>query len=517
MKKYNEQIQRFGRSLLLPIGIMAPIGMLVGLSGAFTQSYWIKLFPVFGDPNVSLVFKSINTIANTVFSNIPLLFAMGVAYGMSKKEKGIAVFSSVVSYLVLLITIKVWLGAAGQLVAPAEASYHGQTTVLGIQTLNVNVLGGIIAGLISAWAADKFYNLELPLALAFFGGRKSVPIISIGCTIIIGLILPFFWQYFVAFTTSLSGLLLHKILGPILSGFINRLMIPFGLHHVWNSMLRYTEAGGTYLINGETYIGYLNAMNEILFNLGPESEYWKMMPELTRFGAQNQMVRTLFVFPGIGLAMYQTAYPENKAIAKSLILTSVLTAILGNVTEPLEFTFLFIAPGLYVVYALLGSLSTLALYFMGTSVGYIRGTIFDFIIFGVMQMNSKWYNIIIVGIVMFIINYLIFKWWIVKFDVKTPGREDEPNEDNELIREKRYSEIAAIVIDALGGKENITNVENCITRLRIDFKEKNKIDNDKLKTSGCSGVFFPTNTQIHIVFGPLVEFVRNAVDEQLGK
>ena len=205
MKKYSEQIQRFGRSLLLPIGVMAPIGMLVGLSGAFTQSYWIKLFPVFGNPNVTLVFKSINTIANTIFNNIPLLFAMGVAYGMSKKEKGIAVFSSVVSYLVLLITIKVWLQAAGQLAASADATYQGQTTVLGIQTLNINVLGGIIAGLVSAWAADRFYNLELPLALAFFGGRKSVPIISIGCTTVIGLVLPFFWQYFVTFTSSLSG------------------------------------------------------------------------------------------------------------------------------------------------------------------------------------------------------------------------------------------------------------------------------------------------------------------------
>ena len=294
-------------------------------------------------------------------------------------------------------------------------------------------------------------------------------------------------------------------------------MIPFGLHHVWNAMLRFTEAGGTYVINGQTYIGYLDAMNEILFNLGPESEYWALMPELTRFGAQNQMVRTMFVFPAIGLAMYKTAYPENKALAKSLILTSVLTAALGNVTEPLEFTFLFIAPALYVIYALIGTLGSLALYFMGTAVGYIRGTVFDFVIFGVMMKNSHWINIVIVGVISFFIYYFLFKWWIVKFDVKTPGREDEPSADNVLIREKRYDEIAKIVIEALGGPSNIGTVDNCITRLRIDINDNKKIDKDLLKKSGCAGIFFPTTKHIHIVFGPLVEFVRNAVDDELGR
>ena len=517
MKKYSEQIQRFGRSLLLPIGVMAPVGLLLGLSGAFTQSYMIELIPFLGNPTVKLIFTSIRQIADLIFANIPIMFAMGVAIGMTKRDKSIAVFAAVMSYLMLLVTMNVWLKATGQLITEGNIAIGGQATVLGIQTMNVNVLGGIICGLVAAWAADKFYNLELPIAFAFFSGKKSVPLISMGVTVVIGLVLPFFWQYFIAFCSSLSGLLTHKILGPVLSGFVNRMMIPFGLHHVWNAMLRFTEAGGTYVINGETYIGYLSAMNEILFNLGPDSEYWAMMPELTRFGAQNQMVRTMFVFPAIGLAMYKTAYPENKALAKSLIVTSVLTAMLGNVTEPLEFTFLFISPALYVVYALLSTVASLALYFMGTAVGYIRGTIFDFIIFGVMYKNSHWINIVIVGIISFVVYYFLFKWWIVKFDVKTPGREDEPSTDNVLIREKRYDEIAKIVIDALVGPSNIGTVENCITRLRVDINDNKKIDKDLLKKSGCSGVFFPTNKHIHIVFGPLVEFIRNSVDDQLGR
>ena len=515
MKKYSEQIQQFGRSLLLPIGVMAPVGLLLGVSGAFSQSYMIAMLPFLGTPWVNQLFVGIRTVSDVVFGNLPILFAMGVAYGMSKKDKGIAVFSSTLGYIVLLIVMNVWLKNTGNLITEGNIAVGGQATVLGIQTVNVNVFGGILVGLIASWATDRFYNLQLPLAFAFFGGKKSVPLITSCCVIALGLVVPFFWGYLISFFASMSGLLLHPILGQILSGVINRLLIPFGLHHVWNAMLRFTEAGGVYVINEVQYIGYLDAMNEILFNLGPDSPYWSMMPDLTRFGAQNQMVRTMFMFPAIGLAMYHTAYPENKAIAKGLILTSVATAFFGNVTEPLEFTFLFIAPVLYLAYAILGSLCSIALYAMKTAVGYIRGTVFDFVIFGVMYKNSNWINIVIVGCVAAVITYFMFKWYILKFDVKTPGREDEAAFDNELLREKKYDEIAKIVVEAMGGRENIVHVENCITRLRIDFKDKTKIDGEGLKKAGCAGIFFPSGTHIHIVFGPMVEFIKNAVDDEI--
>ncbi len=517
MKKYNDAIQRFGRSLLLPIGVMAPVGLLLGLSGAFAQAYMIELLPFLGTPAINTLMISIRTISDTIFNNTPILFAMGVAYGMSKKDKGISVFAAVISYLVLLITMNVWLTHTGNLITEGNIAVGGQSMVLGIQTVNVNVFGGILAGLASAWATDKFYNLQLPTAFAFFAGRKSVSLIAMGVMIVTGLVLPIFWQYLIAFFSSMSKFLLHPILGSILSGVVNRLLIPFGLHHVWNAMLRFTEAGGVYVIEGVEYIGYMGAMNEILFNLGPSSPYWEMMPELTRFGAQGQMVRTMFVFPAIGLAMYRTAYPEYKKMAKGLIITSVMTAILGNVTEPLEFTFLFIAPPLYFLYALIGSFGSIALYYMGTAVGYIRGTIFDFLIFGVLMENSNWINIVIVGIVQGIIMYFLFKWYIVKFNVPTPGRDDEGAVDSVLIQEKRFNEIAAIAVEALGGAENIKTVENCITRLRIDFVDKTKIDPKLLRESGCSGVFFPTSGHIHIVYGPMVEFIRNEVESILGR
>lgn len=516
MKKYSEQIQRFGRSLLLPIAVMAPIGMLLGISGAFAQNYMIDLVPMFGAPWFNTLMVSIRTVSDTIFKNLPLLFAMGVAYGTAKSDKGIAVFSSVLAYLIMIVVMSVWLDVTGNLIVEGNIAVGGQIVILGIQTLNVNVFGGIIAGLIAAWATDRFYDLQLPIAFAFFGGRKSVPLIAMGIAIVFGLVIPYFWQALIAFFSSLSGLLLHPILGNLLSSVVNRMLIPFGLHHVWNAMLRFTEAGGTYMINGEEYIGYLGAMNEILFNLGPSSEYWEMMPGLTRFGAQQQMVRTLFVFPAIGLAMYNSARDENKQMAKGLIITSVVTAFFGNVTEPLEFTFLFIAPILYVLYAFIGALGGIALYFMGTAVGYIRGTIFDFVIFGVLYPGSNWFNIVIVGVIEGLVMYALFRWYIERFNVPTPGREEGAPQDNTLLKERKFDEIGRLVVEGLGGPQNITNVENCITRLRVDIVDRREVDNKLLEKAGSSGVFFPSTKHIHVVFGPMVEFVRNAVDDEIS-
>lgn len=517
MKKFNEEIQRFGRSLLLPIAVMAPIGMILGLSGALVQSYMIAKIPFLGNPTINMLLKSLREIAGIIFKNIPLLFAMGVAYGMSKKEKGIAVFSSVIAYLILNITISVWLKLTGNLVESAEMAKNGQAMILGIQTLRLDALGGIICGLIAAKVADRFYKLELPVAFAFFGGKKSVPIISIGLSMIAGLIIPFFWQFLTNGLTNLSKILLKGYIGTFIFHTMNRLLIPFGLHHVWNSLLRFTPAGGTYVIDGQTFVGVLPTLNYILFKAGPSSPAWEMMPSLTRYMAQVQMVTTMFILPAIGLAMYRTAHDKNKKFVKGMIITMALTATLGNVTEPMEFSFIFIAPLLYIFHSVMVGVTGVALYAMNTAVGYIRGTVFDFGIFGLMYEHTRWYNIIIVGVVMFIIYYFVFTWAIKKWNLSTPGREDEEMIHNTLLQEKKYSEIAKIVIEGLGGKDNIVNVDNCITRLRVDLRDVRKIDKDRLKDSGTSGIFLPSKNHIHVVFGPHVEFVKHAVDEELIK
>lgn len=515
-KKFSESVQKFGRTLLLPIGVLAPVGMILGISGALVQPYMIERFAFLGNDSVNSVLISIRSIASVIFDNIPLLFAMGVSYGMAKKDKGIAVFASVTGYLTLIITANVWLTLTDRLADPAVMTQMGQINVLGIQTMNISAAGGIITGLIAAWATDRFYNLELPTAFAFFSGKKSVPIITIGLMILVGGTLPFIWQIFVSALMKLSVVIL-SVVGPFFTAAGERLFIPFGLHHVWNALFRFTEAGGTYVIDGETYVGVVPALNEVLFNQGPNSQYWSLMPDLTRFMAQQQMLVTLFLFPAIAFAMYRTARKENKAEVKSMLITMVLTAMLGNVTEPLEFTFVFIAPLLYVVYAIIVGIGAVLLSLLGVAIGYIRGTVFDFAIFGLLYEKTNWVFLVVVGLVLAVITYFIFYWSIVKFDIKTPGREESQNLDNTLIKEKRYDEIAEIVIDGLGGKENIDTVENCITRLRIDIKDMNVINKALLEKSGCSGFFFPAAKHIHIVYGPQVEFVRNAVDEALKK
>ena len=510
---WKDSIQTFGRSLLLPIALLAPIGMVMGICSAMGQSYMIEKFPFLGNEILKLVLSSLQNIT-------PLLFAMGVAQGMAKNEKGIAVFSSAVGYLTLNVVMSVYLKATGTMADAAVAAQVGQGTVLGIQTLKIEALGGLISGLVAAKVADRFYRLELPLAFAFFGGKKSIPIITFVCMIPIGLVIPVIWNVLTSFLISISFIFTAPYVGNAVYYTLNRALIPFGLHHVLASLVRFTEAGGTYMINGTEYVGILNATNEILFNLGPTSEYWKqLMPTLTSYLGGAQMLTTLFRVPAIGLAMYHTSFLKNRKIAKGVILTCCLTAFLGNITEPLEFSFLFISPPLFILYCVMCGIGAIPYQMLNICIGYIRGTIFDFGIFGLLYEDTQWISLVILGIINFVVFYFVFKWFIVKFNLETPGREAFEIEESAsvLLKEKNWPAIAAIVIEGLGGKENIVNVENCISRLRVDLKDPNKVDQIKIKDSGCAGIFFPSANHIHVVFGPHVEFVRHAVDDSLKK
>ncbi len=517
---WKESIQTFGRSLLLPIALLAPIGMVMGICSALGQSYMIAKFPVLGNENLRLILSSLQTITSIVFNNIPILFAMGVAQGMAKHEKGIAVFAATVGYLTLNVVMSVYLKATGTLADPAIAAQVGQGTVLGIQTLKIEALGGLIAGIVAAKVADRFYRLELPLAFAFFGGKKSIPIITFVAMVPIGLVIPVIWSIFTSFLNSISFIFMAPHIGNAIYYTLNRALIPFGLHHVLASLIRFTEAGGVYMINGTEYVGILNAMNEIQFNLGPTSEYWsELMPALSSYLGGAQMLTTLFRVPAIGLAMYHTSYLKNRKIAKGVLLTCCLTAFLGNITEPLEFSFLFISPSLFILYCIMCGIGALPYQMLKISIGYIRGTIFDFGIFGLLYENTHWPALILLGVINFVAFYVVFRWYIEKFNLETPGRESFEVEESAsvLLKEKNWPAIAAIVIEGLGGKGNIVNVENCISRLRVDLNDGTKVDQVKIKDSGCAGIFFPSEKHIHVVFGPHVEFVRHAVDDALKK
>lgn len=437
-----------------------------------------------------------------------------------QKRGGIAVFASVVGYLTLNVVMSVYLTQTGTMVDASVAAQYGQGTVLGIQTLKIEAMGGLIAGLVAAQVANRFYRLELPLAFAFFGGKKSIPIITFAVMILIGLVVPIIWNVLTSFLISISFIFTAPCIGSAIYYALNRALIPFGLHHVLASLVRFTEAGGTYMINGTEYVGILNATNEVLFNLGPTSEYWsQLMPTLTSYLGGAQMLTTLFRVPAIGLAMYHTSFLKNRKIAKGVILTCCLTAFLGNITEPLEFSFLFISPPLFILYCIMCGIGLIPYQLLHICIGYIRGTIFDFGIFGLLYENTNWLNLILLGIVNFVVFYFVFKWFILKFKLETPGRESFEVEESAsvLLKEKNWPAIAAIVVEGLGGKENIINVENCISRLRIDLKDPDKVDQVKIKDSGCAGIFFPSKNHIHVVFGPHVEFVRHAVDDLLKK
>lgn len=515
---FKAGIQTFGRSLLLPIAVLAPIGMIMGICSALGQSYMVEKFPILAAPLLKMLIGGARDITSIIFNNIPILFAMGVAQGMAKKEKGIAVFASVIGYLTLNVVMNVYLKETGTLADSATMAQVGQGMVLGVQTLKTEALGGLISGFVAAKVADRFHDLELPLAFAFFGGKKSIPIITFACMVPIGLALPIVWNLLIKFLISIAFIFTTDYVGSGIYYMLHRALIPFGLHHVLAAVVRFTEAGGTYLINGTEYVGILPAVNEILFNLGPESPYWaEMMPKLTSYLGGSQMLTTLFRVPAVGLAMYHTAYAKNKKLCRGVIMTCVLTAFLGNITEPLEFSFLFISPPLYVIYCVLCGLMTIPYQLLHICIGYIRGTIFDFGIFGLMYEHTQWINLILLGVVNFTVFYFVFKFFIKKWNLETPGRESFEIEESAgvLLKEKRWPEIAKIVIDNLGGVDNIEKVENCISRLRVDLKDPEKVNQAGLKDSGCAGIFFPSKNHIHVVFGPHVEFVRNAVDKLL--
>ncbi|MFT3877757.1 MAG: PTS transporter subunit EIIC [Propioniciclava sp.] len=517
-ERFKKGIQTFGRSLLLPIAVLAPVGMIMGLANALTQSYLIDKAAWLGNPVLQEVLMSLQKIAQVVFDNIPLLFAMGVAYGMCKRDKGIAVFASTIGYLTMQMVMNVYLNVTGTLIKDPELMRAaGQGLVLGVQTVKLEAAGGIIAGLLAAYCCDKWGAIQLPLAFAFFGGKKFVAIATFLLMIPIGFVIPVVWGWFTQFLIFISPIFMNDIFGVGLYWTAHRLCIPFGLHHVLASIVRFTEAGGIYIINDQPFVGILPAANEVLFNQGPGTQAWdEHGPKLFGYLASGQMLTTLFRIPAIGLAMYHTAFKENKQIAKAAILTVVLTAFLGNITEPIEFSFLFIAPGLFILYAVLCGIMALPLQFLDITIGYIRGTIFDFGIFGFLYDDTNWLNLVLLGLVNSVVFYFVFRFVITKWKLETLGREKAMG-DRTLLMEKRYDEIAELVIAGLGGKENIKNVDNCVSRLRVDIVSNDAVDRDALKDTGTSGLFFPQAGHIHIVFGPYVEFVRNAVDAAMKK
>lgn len=520
-------LQRVGRSFMLPIALLPVAGLLLGIGSSFTNE---TMLAAYGLNSVihpgTLIYTILDVMSQTgsaVFNNLALLFAMGVAIGMARKEKEVAALSGAVAYIIMNTAIQAMINAAGGVEAmPANST----TTMLGITTLQMGVFGGIVVGLGVAALHNKFYKIELPQVLAFFGGTRFVPIISSIVYLVVGIAMFYIWPVVQSGIAALGALVLASgYAGTFIYGLLERALIPFGLHHVFYMPFWQTAVGGTAIIDGVTVTG---AQNIFFAELASKSTT-VFSVSATRFMA-GKFPFMMFGLPGAALAMYQCAKPEKKKAAGGLLLSAALTAFLTGITEPLEFTFIFVALPMYAVHCVLAGLSFMLMHILNVGVGMtFSGGLIDLVLFGVMQGNAKthWIWVVVVGAVYFVLYYLIFRFMISKFDYKTPGRDDA--EEVKLYTRADVNTrsaasgstapagddpVSALIVEGLGGAANLSDVDCCATRLRCTVKDAALVRQDVLKASGASGVICKGNG-VQVVYGPKVAVIKAKLEDYL--
>ena len=520
-------LQRVGRSFMLPIALLPVAGLLLGIGSSFTNE---TMLAAYGLNSVihpgTLIYTILDVMSQTgsaVFNNLALLFAMGVAIGMARKEKEVAALSGAVAYIIMNTAIQAMINAAGGVEAmPANST----TTMLGITTLQMGVFGGIVVGLGVAALHNKFYKIELPQVLAFFGGTRFVPIISSIVYLVVGIAMFYIWPVVQSGIAALGALVLASgYAGTFIYGLLERALIPFGLHHVFYMPFWQTAVGGTAIIDGVTVTG---AQNIFFAELASKSTT-VFSVSATRFMA-GKFPFMMFGLPGAALAMYQCAKPEKKKVAGGLLLSAALTAFLTGITEPLEFTFIFVALPMYAVHCVLAGLSFMLMHILNVGVGMtFSGGLIDLVLFGVMQGNAKthWVWVVVVGAVYFVLYYIIFRFMISKFDYKTPGRDDA--EEVKLYTRADVNArsaasgstapagddpVSALIVEGLGGAANLSDVDCCATRLRCTVKDAALVRQDVLKASGASGVICKGNG-VQVVYGPKVAVIKAKLEDYL--
>ena len=520
-------LQRVGRSFMLPIALLPVAGLLLGIGSSFTNE---TMLAAYGLNNVihpgTLIYTILDVMSqtgNAVFSNLALLFAMGVAIGMARKEKAVAALSGAVAYIIMNTAIQAMINAAGGVEAmPANST----TTMLGITTLQMGVFGGIVVGLGVAALHNKFYKIELPQVLAFFGGTRFVPIVSSIVYLVVGIAMFYIWPVVQSGIAALGALVLASgYAGTFIYGLLERALIPFGLHHVFYMPFWQTAVGGTAIIDGVTVTG---AQNIFFAELASKSTT-VFSVSATRFMA-GKFPFMMFGLPGAALAMYQCAKPEKKKVAGGLLLSAALTAFLTGITEPLEFTFIFVALPMYAVHCVLAGLSFMLMHILNVGVGMtFSGGLIDLVLFGVMQGNAKthWMWVVVVGAVYFVLYYIIFRFMISKFNYKTPGRDDA--EEVKLYTRADVNArsaasgstapagddpVSALIVEGLGGADNLSDVDCCATRLRCTVKDVALVKQDVLKASGASGVICKGDG-VQVVYGPKVAVIKAKLEDYL--
>ena len=522
-------LQRVGRSFMLPIALLPVAGLLLGIGSSFTNQTMREAYGLTGviyeGGIVYTILDIMNQCGSAVFNNLALLFAMGVAIGMAKKEKEVAALSGAIAYLVMNTAISAMITARGGVEAMAA---NTTTSTLGITTLQMGVFGGIIVGLGVAALHNRFYKIQLPQVLSFFGGTRFVPIVCTAVFVVVGIAMFYVWPIVQMGIAALGDLVIRSgYAGTWIYGLLERALIPFGLHHVFYMPFWQTAVGGTAIVDGVTIQG---AQNIFFAELASKStEVFSV--SATRFMA-GKFPLMIFGLPGAALAMYRAAKPEKRKVAGGLLISAALTAMLTGITEPLEFTFLFVAPLMYAVHCVYAGLAYMLMHIFGVGVGMtFSGGIIDLTLFGILQGNAKthWIWIVVVGVVYFVVYYFTFYFMITKMDLKTPGREDEGEETKLFTRSDFKAKtgvgpdgsnpaggvsdpVSALILKGLGGKANLSDVDCCATRLRVTVIDPEKVSDALLKQSGASGVIHKGNG-VQVVYGPQVAVIKsNLVD-----
>ena len=515
-------LQRVGRSFMLPIAILPVAGLFLGIGGSFTNETMLNAYGLMGvmgpGTPINAFLTVLNDAGNIVFANLPLLFAMGVAIGMAKKEKEVAALSGAIAFLIMHASI----GALININGGTEAMLDGSTAdVLGITSLQMGVFGGMLVGLGVAALHNRFYKIELPQVLSFFGGTRFVPIVCAITYLLVGIIMFYIWPHIQSAIYSVGNIVQSSgYAGTWLYGFMERALIPFGLHHVFYLPFWQTAVGGTAMVGGQLVEGAQNIFFAELATPG----ITEFSVEATRFMA-GKFPLMIFGLPGAALAMYKCAKPEKRKIAGGLLLSAALTAMLTGITEPIEFTFLFVAPALYVIHSIFAGAAYMLMHMLNVGVGMtFSGGLIDLTLFGILQGNAKthWINIVLVGLVYFGVYYLLFTYLIKKFNFKTPGRDDEEevklytradvNAKKEGKAESQDNQVSAMILKGLGGQDNLSDLDCCATRLRVTVKDSSKVSESLLKSSGAAGVIIKGNG-IQVIYGPRVTVIKSNLED----
>lgn len=521
-------LQRVGRSFMLPIALLPIAGLLLGIGSSFTNPTTLETY------GLSAVIKEggfaytildiMSKTGGVVFDNLALLFAMGVAIGMAKKEKEVAALSGAIGYLIMNTAINAMIAANGGV---ESLTANSTTTTLGITTLQMGVFGGIIVGLGVAALHNRFYKIKLPQVLSFFGGTRFVPIIVSIVYLVVGIIMFYIWPFIQTGIAGLGQLVLESgYIGTWIYGIVERALIPFGLHHVFYMPFWQTELGGAMLVDGVTVQGAQNIFFAELASKTTE----QFSVSATRF-MSGKFPFMIFGLPAAAYAMYRLARPEKKKVVGGLLLSAALTSMVTGITEPLEFTFLFVAPLMYVVHCVLAGLSYMLMHILNVGVGMtFSGGLIDLVLFGILQGNTKtnWIWIIVIGLLYMVIYYFVFYYMIKWLNLKTPGREADGEVTKLYTRsdmkkgkasdsngnDDGADDVSAKILKGLGGRDNLSDLDCCATRLRVTVKNSDLVEDRILKDSGASGVIHK-GKGVQIIYGPQVSVIKSNLEEFL--